>query len=125
GFGAEHAPLLVSVRAGATRALPNCLTTVLNVGLNEHSAKGLAEWADNEAFAWQVFLRAQQEFGQLVQEIDPFYYEEERDQTRYKFGIPPGEPLHLDGLRDLHKRFGALSAQWDTPAAIEDPYDQL
>lgn len=124
-FGAEHAPLLVSVRAGATRTLSNCLTTVLNVGLNEQSTKGLAEWADNEEFAWQVFLRAQQEFGQLVQDIDPFYYEEERDQTRSKFSIAPGAPLHLDGLRDLHQRFGALSEQWDMPVAITDPYEQL
>lgn len=124
-FGAAQSPLLVSVRAGATRALPGCLTTVLNIGLNEESVQGLNAWAQNETFAWEVFLRAQQEFGQLVQHIDPFYYEEEADITRSAFGVAPRASLPLEGLHDLHRRFGNLPAQWDTPPAITQPYEQL
>lgn len=124
-FGGADAPLLVSVRAGATRALPGCLTTVLNVGLNEENVHGLSAWANSETFAWQVFLRAQQEFGQLVQQIDLFYYEEERDLTRSQFEIPPRQPLPLEALYDLHRRFAQLPAQWDTPPAITQPYEQL
>lgn len=124
-FGGESSPLLVSVRAGATRALPGCLTTVLNVGLNEQSVHGLSAWASHEYFAWQVFLRAQQEFGQLVQHIDPFYYEEERDLVRSSAGIAPRQPLSLEGLFELHRRFANLPAQWDTPPSITQPFEQL
>jgi len=124
-FGSATTPLLVSVRAGATRALPGCLTTVLNVGLNEQSVHGLSAWANNEYFAWQVFLRAQQEFGQLVQGIDAFYFEEERDLARSSFGVAPQHALPLEGLFDLHRRFANLPTTWDTPPNITEPYEQL
>lgn len=125
GFGHPETPLLVSVRAGAPRALPGCLTTVLNIGLNDATVKGLAQQSGNELFAWQVYLRAQQDFGQLVQHIDAFYFEEELDEARRAFSIRPPHALNLEALRDASRRFASLPEQWGTPARIVEPRAQL
>lgn len=125
GFGRPESPLLVSVRAGSPRPLPGCLTTVLNIGLTEDTLHGLTRRYGDERFAWSIFLRAQQDFGQLVQHIDPFYFEEELDEARRAFGIRPNEPLSVEALKDAHQRFAQLPKQWGTPAAVKEPYAQL
>jgi pyruvate,orthophosphate dikinase len=40
-FGDEKNPLLVSVRSGARRSMPGMMETVLNIGLNEDTIKGI------------------------------------------------------------------------------------
>ena len=42
-LGDRHDPLLVSVRSGAKFSMPGMMETVLNIGLNDASVKGLAE----------------------------------------------------------------------------------
>src|SRR6195952_3257217 len=49
-LGDRHDPLLVSVRSGAKFSMPGMMETVLNIGLNEASVKGLAEESGDERF---------------------------------------------------------------------------
>ncbi|MDY6821893.1 MAG: PEP/pyruvate-binding domain-containing protein, partial [Deferribacterota bacterium] len=42
-FGDPSNPLLVSVRSGARVSMPGMMDTVLNLGLNDESVKGLAK----------------------------------------------------------------------------------
>src|SRR5512142_3443108 len=42
-FGDEHDPLLVSVRSGAAISMPGMMDTILNLGLNDDAAEGLAD----------------------------------------------------------------------------------
>src|SRR3972149_7368567 len=42
-LGAPDNPLLVSVRSGAKFSMPGMMDTVLNLGLNDESVKGLAK----------------------------------------------------------------------------------
>ena len=41
-FGDAEKPLLVSVRSGAAVSMPGMMDTVLNLGLNDETVKGLA-----------------------------------------------------------------------------------
>src|SRR3990172_6635304 len=41
GFGDNQNPLLVSVRSGSAMSMPGMMDTILNLGLNETSLKGL------------------------------------------------------------------------------------
>ncbi|HXO58827.1 MAG TPA: PEP/pyruvate-binding domain-containing protein, partial [Candidatus Acidoferrum sp.] len=50
-FGDPANPLLVSVRSGARFSMPGMMDTVLNLGLNEETARGLAAMAKDERFA--------------------------------------------------------------------------
>ena len=41
-FGDRHNPLLVSCRSGAKFSMPGMMDTVLNIGLNDETAQGMA-----------------------------------------------------------------------------------
>jgi len=46
-FGDPKNPLLVSVRSGARASMPGMMDTILNLGLNDETAKGLAQASGN------------------------------------------------------------------------------
>src|SRR5207245_11033966 len=62
-------PLLVSVRSGAAMSMPGMMDTVLNLGLNDESRKGLASLTKNERFAWDAYRRFISMFGRIVRDI--------------------------------------------------------
>ena len=59
-------PLLVSVRSGAKFSMPGMMETVLNVGLNDESVRGLADQSHDERFAMDSYRRLLQMFGATV-----------------------------------------------------------
>src|SRR5437762_3182482 len=65
-LGTAHDPLLVSVRSGAKFSMPGMMDTVLNVGLNDASVRGLMEVSGDERFAWDSYRRLIQMFGKTV-----------------------------------------------------------
>ncbi|HEY4887730.1 MAG TPA: PEP/pyruvate-binding domain-containing protein, partial [Candidatus Dormibacteraeota bacterium] len=69
-FGDPRDPLLVSVRSGAKFSMPGMMDTVLNLGLNEETARGLSALTKNERFALDARRRFIQMFGKTVKGID-------------------------------------------------------
>lgn len=67
-FGDPDNPLLVSVRSGARRSMPGMMETVLNVGLNETTIKGLIKQTDNERFAYDAYRRLIMMYSDVVME---------------------------------------------------------
>src|SRR5688572_4154717 len=55
-FGEAAEPLLVSVRSGAAMSMPGMMDTVLNLGLNDETVRGLAA-ATNDRFAYDSYRR--------------------------------------------------------------------
>jgi pyruvate,orthophosphate dikinase len=70
-FGDERDPLLVSVRSGAPVSMPGMMDTVLNLGLNEASAAGLAATSGDEAFAADCLRRFRQGYREVIGEVAP------------------------------------------------------
>jgi pyruvate,orthophosphate dikinase len=64
-FGDPDRPLLLSVRSGAPVSMPGMMDTVLNLGLNEKTVRGLAALA-GERFAYDSFRRFIQMYGDVV-----------------------------------------------------------
>ena len=62
-------PLLVSVRSGAKFSMPGMMDTVLNLGLNDESVKGLAQQTNDERFANDSYRRFIQMYGKIVLDI--------------------------------------------------------
>jgi pyruvate,orthophosphate dikinase len=56
-FGDPANPLLVSCRSGARVSMPGMMDTVLNIGLNADTLKGMVELTGNERFAWDAYRR--------------------------------------------------------------------
>ncbi|MBI2136017.1 pyruvate, phosphate dikinase [Candidatus Woesearchaeota archaeon] len=69
-FGSKDNPLLVSVRSGAAVSMPGMMDTVLNLGLNDETVKGIIKNTQNERFAYDAYRRFIQMFGDVVLEVE-------------------------------------------------------
>lgn len=130
-FGDVDNPLLVSVRSGARVSMPGMMDTVLNLGLNDQTIKGIIKKTGNERFAWDSYRRFIQMYGDVVMglkpesadEIDPF--EEVMDKVKHEKGYNSDIELNVEDLKDLVKRFKALiKAKLKRPFP-DDPQEQL
>ncbi len=70
-FGDPKNPLLVSCSSGARVSMPGMMDTVLNIGLNEGTLRGLIEKTGNERFGWDSYRRFVQMYGDVVLGLKP------------------------------------------------------
>ena len=82
GFGDASNPLLLSVRSGARFSMPGMMDTVLNLGLNDETVKGLAAQSGNERFAADAYRRFIQLFGKIVLGIEGRKFDEILEAAR-------------------------------------------
>src|SRR5262245_37013204 len=85
-FGDPANPLLVSVRSGARASMPGMMDTVLNLGLNDETAKGLAA-AAGERFAWDSYRRFIQMYGDVVLSVPHERFEGQLEAAREARGV--------------------------------------
>ena len=76
GFGSTRRPLLLSVRSGAAVSMPGMMETVLNVGLNPDTLRGLITMTGDPRFAWNTYHRFIVQFAEVVSGHDPGIYRE-------------------------------------------------
>src|SRR4029077_7940403 len=96
-FGDARNPLLVSVRSGAKFSMPGMMDTVLNLGLNEDTTRGLAALTRDERFALDARRRFIQMFGKTVMGIDGDRFEHALRDAKKKAGVktdPELKPQH-------------------------------
>ena len=86
-FGSADDPLLVSVRSGAAISMPGMMDTILNLGLNDEAAAGLAARTGNERFAYDSYRRLIQMFGETVEGIDGHLFETALADLKRKRGV--------------------------------------
>lgn len=67
-FGDEKNPLLLSVRSGARKSMPGMMETVLNIGLNENTIKGIIAHSGSERFAYDAYRRLIMMYADVVME---------------------------------------------------------
>jgi pyruvate,orthophosphate dikinase len=118
-LGDPSDPLLLSVRSGARDSMPGMMDTVLNLGLNDDSVRGLAASTGNERFAWDSYRRLAQMFGNVVCGVPGERFEEEIAAAKAERGVTLDTELDVDALQELTRRFQAL---YDFPP---DPREQL
>ncbi len=130
-FGDAQNPLLVSVRSGARASMPGMMDTILNLGLNDEVAEGMARKTNNPHFVYDSYRRFVQMYGDVVlemkpvnkEDIDPF--EEIIEQVKKERGVVLDKDLSVDELKKLVKLFKeAIKARTgkDFP---DDPVEQL
>jgi pyruvate,orthophosphate dikinase len=91
-------PLLVSVRSGAPVSMPGMMDTVLNLGLNHDTVRGLATQSGDPRFAWDSYRRFVQMFGDVVLGIH--YTRFSRAETEF-CGDREVSDLSADELQEL------------------------
>ncbi len=86
-FGDVKAPLLVSVRSGARASMPGMMDTILNLGLNDDTVKGLAARSGSERFAYDSYRRFIQMYSSVVLGIDHGVFEDILDSHKNLNGL--------------------------------------
>jgi pyruvate, orthophosphate dikinase len=96
GFGDAKNPLLVSVRSGARVSMPGMMDTILNLGLNDTSVRGLARNAGDVRFAQDCYARFKKMFEHIV-----------------------GQKAPQDVFEQLEMAIGAVFNSWNSKRAID------
>ncbi len=124
-FGDVKNPLLVSCRSGAKFSMPGMMDTVLNIGLNDETAKAMVGLTENERFVYDSYRRLIQMFGSVVLGIDDEKFEEVLKEFKAEKGYKLDTDLKTEDLKRLTERYKVVVKEnkgFDFP---QDPLKQL
>jgi len=130
-FGDPEKPLLVSVRSGARVSMPGMMDTVLNLGLNDETVRGLAKMSGDERFAYDSYRRFVQMYGDVVLGLKPESEDEEDpfeviiDRKKREKGVKFDTELDAQDLRELVEEFKSEIKRKRGVEFPEDPREQL
>jgi pyruvate,orthophosphate dikinase len=124
-FGSNENPLLVSCRSGAKFSMPGMMDTVLNIGLNDESAKGMVKLTNNERFVFDSYRRLIQMFGTVVLGLPDEAFEEVLDGYKKDKGAKADTDLTADDLKTLVEKFKAVVKKHYGKDFPQEPLDQL
>jgi len=124
-FGDIKNPLLVSCRSGAVRSMPGMMDTVLNIGLNDETAKGMVALTGDERFVYDAYRRLVQMFGSVVLNIDDEAFEDVLNEYKEKKNLTLDTDLAAEDWKILTAEFQKIIKKekgFDFP---QDPAEQL
>lgn len=135
-FGNVDNPLLLSVRSGARRSMPGMMDTVLNIGLNDETIKGLIAQTGNERFAYDAYRRLIMMYADVVMEkaagIEPKHgkgirrlLDDKLEEVKHKNNYNSDTELTADDLKDLVYVFKRTIQKHFGNTFPDDPMDQL
>ncbi len=100
-LGDSHDPLLVSVRSGAPFSMPGMMDTILNLGLNDDSVKGLIEQTKNERFVYDAYRRFIMMYSDIVLKVKRGKFDRELREMKRKRGVKQDTELTAGNLKEL------------------------
>ena len=101
-------PAAGRVRSGARFSMPGMMETVLNIGLNDASVKGLAEASGDERFAWDSYRRLLQMYGKTVLGIDGERFSHALEKAKSDKGMSSDLDLDVHDLQALVETFKVI-----------------
>ncbi len=124
-FGDIENPLLVSVRSGARASMPGMMDTILNLGLNDETVKGLVKQSKDERFAYDAYRRFIQMYADVVMEVQPYQFESRLSQARADANVTLDSELSAATLIQLVAEFKQIVVEQTGKAFPLDPQEQL
>lgn len=125
GFGDPKNPLLVSVRSGAVFSMPGMMDTILNLGLNAETTRGLAALSGNERFAYDCYRRFIQMFSDVVLGIPKYNFDGIFDNFKKSKGVTLDTELSAEDLKSVIEQFHQKVKVGTGYPFPEDPKEQL
>ena len=124
-FGDPTDPLLVSVRSGAAVSMPGMMDTILNLGLNDEAARGLARQTENPRFANDSYRRLIQMYGEVVDGIDAHRFEQALTELKAGRGASQDVDLTAEDLAELIETFKRIYHEATGSDFPQDAREQL
>ncbi|MBI5247707.1 MAG: pyruvate, phosphate dikinase [Elusimicrobia bacterium] len=124
-FGEVKNPLLVSVRSGSKFSMPGMMDTILNLGLNDKTVRGLEAQTGNPRFAWDCYRRFIAMFGNVVKGIDKDHFEAALRQVKARADVQSDADLSTQSLQKLVAIFQDIYKEHAGFPFPQEPGDQL
>jgi pyruvate, orthophosphate dikinase len=124
-FGDPRNPLLVSVRSGAARSMPGMLETVLDVGLNAETVRGLIRVTGNPRLAWDSYRRFVQSFSEVVWGIPPDPFERQLTESKHAEQVEHDYELDPEALERLTIDCREIALEIGAQRILDDATEQL
>ena len=124
-FGDAEDPLLVSVRSGAAVSMPGMMDTVLNLGLNDATAEGLARVSGDRRFAFDSYRRFIQMYSNVVLGLDHAVFEERLEDYKLARGLMLDAELAASDWQEICDLFKGLVIEETEAAFPQAPEAQL
>jgi len=124
-FGDPENPLFVSCRSGAKFSMPGMMDTVLNIGLNDETAEGLAALTEDPRFTFDAYRRLVQMFGSVVLDIPDEEFEDILEAWKKKKGVKLDTELEAEDWKGLTEEFKAVIKKHKGFDFPQDPVEQL
>jgi pyruvate,orthophosphate dikinase len=124
-FGDPGNPLLVSCRSGSKFSMPGMMDTVLNIGLNDETAKGLVKKFDDASFIYDAYRRLVEMFGKVVLGIPDEAFEEPMAEYKEKKGVKSDTELTAEDWKTITETFKAVVKEHKGIDFPQDPVEQL
>jgi len=124
-LGDPQNPLLVSVRSGSARSMPGMMETMLNLGLNDRSVKGLASVTRNERFAYDAYRRFVQMYSTVVMGMPKEDLEQRLRVMKDRLGVKEDTAVPASGWKELVTEYKAYFRKESGTEFPDDPIDQL
>ncbi|HDZ68803.1 MAG TPA: pyruvate, phosphate dikinase [Phycisphaerales bacterium] len=107
-LGSVDRPLLVSVRSGAAVSMPGMMDTVLNLGLNDDVIEGIIKKTGNPRFAYDIYRRFIDMFGDVVMGCDHEHFEKIIHTAKEKAGVELDNELSADQLKEVVAKYKSV-----------------
>jgi pyruvate,orthophosphate dikinase len=124
-FGGGEAPLLVSVRSGAKFSMPGMMDTVLNIGVNDEVVEQLIRWSGDPHFAWDVYRRFVQMYGDVVLGVEESRFQGVLTMLRARASVKSDAELSAADLQRATNEFKAIVEEHRPGRLPSDPWEQL
>ncbi len=135
-------PLLVSVRSGARASMPGMMDTILNLGMNDAVAEGLAKKTESPRFAYDAYRRFLAMYADVAlgvkRELFEHALEAARDRVAKAKGVDttrlngeelrrkvPDSELPAEELRNIVETYKAIVKTETGKDFPTDPHEQL
>ncbi len=124
-LGDSNDPLLVSVRSGAAVSMPGMMDSILNLGLNDKSAEGLAKCSNNQRYAYDSYRRFIQMFGDVVLGVERDKFEDALNDQKIKKGVKDDVDLDVEDFKQILAKFKEIIKTETGEDFPQDPKVQL
>ncbi|MBC8434034.1 MAG: pyruvate, phosphate dikinase [Desulfobacterales bacterium] len=124
-FGDPKNPLLVSCRSGGKFSMPGMMDTVLNIGLNDATIKGMIALSGDERFVYDLYRRLIQMFGSVVMLVPDEPFEEVLTKARAKAGVKSDTELSAEDWKAVVEEFKGIFKRHTGRDFPTDPYEHL
>src|SRR5260370_9598904 len=105
--------------------MPGMMATVLNLGINDETVRGLVKVTGDDGFALDAYRRFSQMFSKIVLHTDPRDFENVLGTDKERAGVATDAELSAADLKKLVVEFKQIAERQSGEPFPTDVYQQL